>query len=61
MKSKNSLLKVYKKKIKEIKKHNNLYFNYDRPEISDEEYDYLKKDIITLEKKKFIFKKTRFT
>ena len=57
MKSKNSLLKVYKKKIKEIKKHNNLYFNYDRPEISDEEYDYLKKDIITLEKKNLFLKK----
>ncbi len=57
MKSKNSLLKIYKKKIKEIKKHNNLYFNHDRPEISDEEYDYLKKDIINLEKKNLFLKK----
>ena len=25
-----------------IEKHNNLYFNHDNPQISDQEYDYLK-------------------
>ena len=45
MKSKNILLKDYKKKISEIKKHNNLYFNHDNPQISDQEYDYLKRGI----------------
>ena len=39
MTSKNTLLKKYKQKISEIKKHNNLYFNHDNPKISDKEYD----------------------
>ena len=39
----------FKKKIKELKKHNNLYYNKDNPKISDAEYDFLKNEIIKLE------------
>ena len=55
--SKNTLLKEYKQKISEIKKHNNLYFNHDNPKISDKEYDDLKRDIIILENKYLFLKK----
>ena len=57
MLSKNTLLKEYKKKISEIKKHNSLYFNNDNPKISDKEYDDLKKEIILLENKHLFLKK----
>ena len=57
MLSKNTLLKEYKKKISEIKKHNSLYFNHDNPKISDKEYDDLKKEIILLENKHLFLKK----
>ena len=56
MSSKNILIKTYKKKISEIKKHNNLYFNYDNPQISDQDYDNLKKKIVKLENKYFFLK-----
>ena len=39
---KSEILKIYKDKIKELKKHNFLYFNKDNPKISDAEYDKLK-------------------
>ena len=45
------ILLINIKKINELKKHNNLYFNKDRPKISDSQYDQLKKEIILLEKK----------
>ena len=57
MLSKNTLLKDYKKKISEIKKHNSFYFNQDNPKISDKEYDDLKKEIILLENKYLFLKK----
>ena len=57
MLSRNTLLKNYKKKISEIKKHNSLYFNHDNPKISDKEYDDLKKEIILLENKHLFLKK----
>ena len=57
MKSKNILLKDYKKKILELKKHNNLYFNHDNPNITDQEYDDLKKELINLENKYLFLKK----
>ena len=40
----------FKKKIKELKKHNELYFNQDNPEISDKKYDEIKKELIELER-----------
>ena len=45
------------KKIEVLKKHNNLYYNQDNPEISDKEYDVLKQELQELEKKyKFLTK-----
>ncbi len=49
MENKDSLIKYFKEKVKEIKKHNNLYYNFDKPKISDSDYDKLKKEIIRLE------------
>ena len=43
--------KAYKEKIKLINKFNKKYYNENLSEISDAEYDYLKKEIISLEKK----------
>ena len=48
----NELVKnKYKKKLNELIKHNQLYFEKNRPKISDNEYDKLKKEILDLEKK----------
>ena len=54
---KNKIEKVYKKKINLLKKHNRLYFSDDKPIISDAEYDFLKKEINSLEKKNVFLKK----
>ena len=43
--------KLYLNKIKEINKHNKLYYIEDNPIISDKEYDELKKEILELESK----------
>ena len=43
--------KVYKKKIKEIQKHNYLYFEKNTPILDDASFDKLKQEIILLEKK----------
>ena len=51
------LIKEFKKKIKELLKHNNLYFNKDKPIISDAEYDDLKKNLLTLEASNKFLKK----
>ena len=51
MKEKNEIIKKYKLKVKNLKIHNNLYYNKDNPEITDAEYDFLKKEIFNLEKK----------
>ena len=48
---------LYKKKLKEIKKHNKLYFLKDSPKISDFEYDKIKQDVLKLEKKYPFLKK----
>ncbi len=40
----------YKKKIDELKKHNKFYYENSSPEISDKEYDKLKRQILNLEK-----------
>ena len=51
MSLKKKIIKEYKKKINSLKKHNKLYFTNDNPEISDAQFDDLKKEIIELEKK----------
>ena len=43
--------KDYKKKISELKNHNEAYYDKSSPKITDAEYDNLKKEIIDLEKK----------
>ena len=42
---------TYKKKIALIKKHNKYYYNDDKPQISDADYDKLKNEVLDLEKK----------
>ena len=44
--------KEYKKKLKLINYYNKKYYNDNISEITDSEYDLLKKEIIDLEKKK---------
>ena len=46
MNEKNEIIKKYKLKLKNLKIHNNLYYNNDNPEITDAEYDVLKKEIL---------------
>ncbi len=48
---KNGIKKLYKKKIKELKNHNFLYFEKSEPKLSDALFDKLKKEILDLEKK----------
>jgi len=43
--------KNYLNKIKELKKHNKLYYSESSPIISDQDYDLLKNEIINIEKK----------
>ena len=43
--------KKYFEKIKELEKHNKLYFEKSAPKISDSKYDQIKNEIINLEKK----------
>ena len=49
MNEKKEIIKKYSLKVKTLKKHNNLYFNYDKPQISDANYDLLKQEIRELE------------
>jgi len=51
MPDKESIKKVYVDKIKNLKKHNELYYSKDNPKITDKEYDELKQSILDLEKK----------
>ena len=51
MKEKKNLIKKYSQKVKILNEHNNFYFNFDSPKISDAQYDQLKKDINDLENK----------
>jgi DNA ligase (NAD+) len=49
--NKKDILDEYKKKIQSLKQHNKKYYNDNSPIISDAEYDQLKVEIISLEKK----------
>jgi DNA ligase (NAD+) len=51
--NKKSILKIYTKKINQIKIYNKKYFEENNPTVSDSEYDELKKQILILEKKFF--------
>ena len=52
-----NIIKNYLDKIKLIEKHNQSYYDNDSPDISDQKYDELKKEIIKLEKKYIFLKK----
>ena len=54
---KSEIIKIYKDKVKELKKHNFLYFNKDNPKISDAEYDKLKEELMKLEESNSSLKK----
>ena len=45
------ITKEFKDKSKNLKNHNDLYYNQDKPSISDAEYDNLKKELFKLENK----------
>ena len=51
MKNRNLIKKKYLSKIKELKEHNQHYYEKSSPKISDSEYDKLKKEIVDFEKK----------
>ena len=48
--NKKNAIESFKQKVKVLKKHNELYFNQDKPIISDAEYDDLKKQLFEIEK-----------
>jgi DNA ligase (NAD+) len=48
---KKEIEKIYIKKINQLKKHNEAYFKHDNPIISDADYDNIKKQILSFEKK----------
>ena len=50
MKKKNEIIKKYKNNIKNLKNYNHLYFNKDKPKISDFAYDKLKAETLEMEK-----------
>ena len=57
MNKEKNLIKEFKERVKELKKHNILYFNKDKPVISDAEYDDLKKQLFKIEKTNKFIKK----
>ena len=56
--SKNDVIKIYNSKLKDLLKHNKLYYQDSAPIISDNYYDKLKTEIIELEKKHKFLKNT---
>ena len=48
---KNKIKKIYNGKIQNLVKLNKHYYNLNKPLVNDDEYDQLKEDILTLEKK----------
>ena len=57
MKENTKIIVNFKKKIKELKKHNQFYYTNDKPQISDEEYDKIKQELLDLEFKNPYLKK----
>ena len=51
MSEKKKIVKVYKEKIKKYINFSKAYFEKDDPKISDEKFDFLKKELLELEKK----------
>ena len=59
MMANSDITKEFKEKLKKLKKHNDLYYNQDKPSVSDAEYDNLKKEIFYLENKYDFLKKLK--
>ena len=57
---KDDIKKIYTNKVKELNKHNNLYYEKSKPIISDAKFDELKNEIINLEKK-YTFLKSKIS
>ena len=53
---KEKVKKKYLKKVNLIQEHNKAYYDKNKPTITDQEFDNLKKEIIELEKKFFFLK-----
>ena len=53
----NELKKKYQIKLKELNKHNKLYYEDSKPTLSDADFDILKKETLDLENKYNFFKK----
>ena len=51
------IIKNYLNKVKLIEKHNKFYYDMDKPDISDQKYDELKKEALELETKYLFLKK----
>ena len=56
MKNKKEIIKLFYKKLENLKRHNKFYFSDDSPIITDSEYDKLKIEILDL-KKKYVYLK----
>ena len=54
MKNKKEIIKLFYKKLENLKRHNKFYFSDDSPRITDSEYDKLKIEILDL-KKKYVY------
>ena len=50
---------LFLKKIKELKKHSELYFDKNNPKITDAKYDDLKKKVMQMEEKYTYLKKLK--
>ncbi len=61
MNKNNEIIKIFKDKVKNLRRHSKLYFNEDKPEISDSEFDKLKIEIFDLENKYNFLKSLKLT
>ncbi len=57
MDGKKKIIKDFKQKVKNLKKHNFQYYNLDNPSIPDSEYDKLKQELLDLQEKFDFLKK----
>ena len=48
---KKEIEKIYLKKINDLKKYDKAYYKNDKPKVSDHDYDIIKKEILSFEKK----------
>ena len=56
-KKKDSIIKDYLKRKKQLEEYNKFYYDKDSPVITDQQYDEIKKEIIKVEKSNIFLKK----